>query len=80
MSMGIDGNQWYCSNGLCIGDQRSFYVFADTLRMAIDGYNHKRPIHQLSTRGHEAYQDLTVAEYKGVAKSAGSRSECSTQR
>ena len=38
MKIGIDGNQWYCSNGLCLGDPRANYTFARTLRDAITAF------------------------------------------
>ena len=66
MTVGIDGNQWYCCNGLCLGDPRAAYEFGDTLRQAIDRYNSKHPRDCHRAVSVAAYLDMTVAEYKKV--------------
>lgn len=38
MKIGIDGNMWYCSNGMCLGDPRAEFVFERTLREAIASF------------------------------------------
>jgi hypothetical protein len=68
MTIGIDGNMWYVSNGLCLGDPRSRFSFARTIRSALHDYNLKH------VRGGETVMqappwarpvlDLTPEEYK----------------
>ncbi len=38
MLIGIDGDMWYCSNGLCLGDPRAEFTFERTLREAADKF------------------------------------------
>jgi hypothetical protein len=38
MKIGIDGNMWYCSNGMCLGDPRAKFTFERTLRQAAAAY------------------------------------------
>lgn len=38
MIIGIDGNMWYCSNGMCLGDPRAKFTFERTLREAANKY------------------------------------------
>lgn len=67
MIVGIDGNQWYASNGVCLGDPRCCIVFADTCRQAIDGFFQKYPQETgyAATIGKFGFCiDMTVAEYK----------------
>ena len=68
MTVGIDGNQWYASNGLCLGDPRALFVFADTLREAIDQYNKKNPKNPIRTIGNEKFLDMTPEQYKNYCK------------
>ncbi len=39
MTIGIDGNMWYCSNGLSLPEHNANFAFARTLREAIAKYN-----------------------------------------
>jgi len=39
MIIGIDGDKWYCSNGLSLPDRDAKFAFARTLREAITKYN-----------------------------------------
>jgi hypothetical protein len=66
MKIGIDGNMWFCSNGKCLGDPRSRFIFERTLREAVAGYQKCDP-------GHAAYHvdpsmvphlDKTPEQYK----------------
>lgn len=38
MEIGIDGNMWYVSDGQCLGDPRSKFVFNSILGVAFDEY------------------------------------------
>jgi hypothetical protein len=38
VTIGIDGNMWYCSDGGCLGDPDSQFAFERTLREAITTY------------------------------------------
>lgn len=39
MKIGIDGNMWYCCNGLPMMDNHAKYTFVRTLREAVETYN-----------------------------------------
>lgn len=38
MNIGIDGNMWYESNGLCLGDPKAQFAFERTLRETITAH------------------------------------------
>lgn len=71
MTVGIDGNKWYVSNGLGLDSPKSVYVFADTLRQALDGY------HAITGEEHDRLpwmdilMDCTVCEYQNKLKVKG---------
>ena len=62
--LGIDGNMWYVSNGLCLGDPRANFVFAETPRKAFDEWNRKNPREHDSGYKHAPYMDMTSYEYR----------------
>lgn len=39
MTIGIDGNMWYVSNGLCLAEARAKFSFERTLKEALAAYN-----------------------------------------
>jgi hypothetical protein len=63
MKIGIDGNQWYCSNGLCLGDIRAQFTFADTLREASDSCRAEFGCTDEMPPELTPYLDMTSAEY-----------------
>ena len=64
--LGIDGDKWYVSNDMCLGDPRAQYAFADTPELAIEEHMAKWPecnaakLREL----HNECLFLTVSEYK----------------
>jgi hypothetical protein len=69
MILGIDGNKWYASNGLDLGDPRAQYEFGDTPQEVIDAYYSDDKIGYYDTLAkHGAYIDMTVAEYRAAEK------------
>lgn len=80
MKIGIDGNQWYCSNGLCLGDIRANFVFAGTLREAVDVYKAEFGSLEGIPQELAPYMDMTVdayntAQYGGCLESASTEHE-----
>lgn len=63
MLIGIDGDHWYCSNGMCLGDPRAEFAFERTLRQAAASYRsqfgHQTPVPDELT----PFLDMTPEEY-----------------
>lgn len=70
MKIGIDGNMWYVSNGLCLGDIRSKFVFEPTLRAAIAEFHTQFGEIVQCPRHLQDWLGRTAEEYK-VARSPG---------
>lgn len=54
IAAGIDGNQWFLSNGLCLGDPTAKFIFADTLGDCRREWNKK----------YESHGELRLDEYE----------------
>lgn len=66
MEIGIDGNMWYCSNGICLGDPRAKFTFERTLREAAAAHRIKFK-HNNTVPDELAFAlDLTPEEYKAT--------------
>lgn len=64
MIIGIDGNCWYASNGLCLGDWRSKFGFSEKLGDAIAEYQKMSDTLEQCPPDMVKYLDVTATEYK----------------
>ena len=64
MLIGIDGNMWYCSNGVCLGDPRAEATFERTLRQAVDKFHTEFKCDDEIPPDMVQYLDKTPEEYK----------------
>lgn len=64
MIIGIDGNMWYCSNGLDLDDPRARFSFERTLREAVIQYQIKFSCNDELSSEMLQYADMTTEEYK----------------
>lgn len=68
--LGIDGDQRYVSNDMCLGDPRAKYTFSDTPEHAITDHMNKWPECNANSLRHTHSECLamTVDEYKEYRK------------
>lgn len=64
MKIGIDGNMWYCSNGLDLPDRNAKFTFERTLRQAVTKYNEEFKCQESIPERLIKYADQTPEEYK----------------
>lgn len=64
MVIGIDGNMWYCSNGLSLQEQNAKFTFARTLREAVKQYREEFDYFAEYPERLSIYLDQTPEEYK----------------
>lgn len=64
MQIGIDGNMWYCSNGLCLADPNAKFSFARTLREAVNTYNKDFNEMAVIPESLVSHADQTPEQYK----------------
>jgi len=69
--IGVDGNMWYVSNDLDLGDPRAKYSFERTLREAIRHYNYnhvkEREPYFVCPDNLLEFLDKTPVQYKEVS-------------
>jgi hypothetical protein len=63
MKIGIDGNMWYCSNGICLAERNAKYVFEPTLREAVTQFNKQFNKQEAIPSRLLAYADQSPAQY-----------------
>ena len=63
MIIGIDGNMWYCCNGLPVMDPNAKYTFERTLREAVEKYHTEYKIFDDVRSDLLPYWDYTPEEY-----------------
>ena len=64
MKIGIDGNMWYCSNGLSLPEHNAKFAFARTLREAVIKYNKDFNEDQSIPERLLRYADETPEQYR----------------
>lgn len=64
MEIGIEGDKWYCSNGLPQSDWNANFAFARTLRKAVKKYNADFNKQESVPERLAAYADQTPEQYK----------------
>lgn len=64
MKIGIDGNMWYCSNGLSLPEHNANFAFARTLREAVKKYNSDFNKQESVPERLRAYAEQTPEQYK----------------
>lgn len=64
MKIGIDGNMWYCSNGLSLPEHNAKFAFARTLREAVMKYNKDFNADECVPERLRIYADETPEQYK----------------
>lgn len=68
MKVGIDGNAWYVSNWLCLGDVRARFGFGCTLKEAVEDYKRQfggMGMDSLTPELRE-FADLTTDQYRAL--------------
>ena len=68
MNIGIDGNCWYCSNGMCLGDPRAEFTFERTLRETVDAFRAKFGCTDSLPGGLTPYLDMAPEQYAEAVK------------
>jgi hypothetical protein len=64
MNVGIDGDKWYCSNGLSLPEHNAKFAFARTLREAVTQYNKEFNMDEDVPERLRRYADETPEQYK----------------
>lgn len=61
--IGIDGDQWYVCNDICLAEPNAVYCWGNTLRQAIASWNEKNGMEYIEPTKHDFFLDMTTHQY-----------------